>query len=205
MPTIQRGGIENNLVNLSEFFIKKNHNCYLLTSNISREVKTKLNKKLIIIKPRNYFNSIIRNSRYIDAFNCFLGLLKLKNIENLKILSFQNHFLSILGSKFIKKKIILRIANHPIGAVKFFQRKIIYQFKLFLKNTVYRFADVIVCNSNETKNYFIKKKFNNKILCIYNPIKYKILKKKFYKKEDFFFNSWKIRKTKEYLWNYCCF
>ena len=196
MPTIQRGGIENNLVNLSEFFIKKNHNCYLLTSNISREVKTKLNKKLIIIKPRNYFNSIIRNSRYIDAFNCFVGLLKLKNIENLKILSFQNHFLSILGSKFIKKKIILRIANHPIGAVKFFQRKIIYQFKLFLKNTVYRFADVIVCNSNETKNYFIKKKFNNKILCIYNPIKYKILKKKFYKKEDFFLTVGRLEKQK---------
>ena len=54
MPTIQRGGIENNLVYLTEFFIKKNYNCYLLTSYISREIKAKLNNKLKIVKPINY-------------------------------------------------------------------------------------------------------------------------------------------------------
>lgn len=196
MPTIQRGGIENNLVYLSEFFIKKNHNCYLLTSSISREVKAKLNKKLKIVKPKSYLKLSFKNSRYNDAINCFIGLFKFKNIENLKILSFQNHFLSVIGSKFIKKKIILRIANHPTGAVKFFQKKINYEFKLFLKNTIYRFADAIICNSNETKNYFKDKKFNNRLLCIYNPVKFITSREKFNKKKDFFLTVGRLEKQK---------
>ena len=196
MPTIQRGGIENNLVYLTEFFIKKNYNCYLLTSNISREIKAKLNNKLKIVKPINYLKFNFKNSRYNDAINCFIGLFKFKNIENLKILSFQNHFLSVIGSKFIKKKIILRIANHPTGAVKFFQKKINYEFKLFLKNTIYRFADAIICNSNETKNYFKDKKFNNRLLCIYNPVKFITSREKFNKKKDFFLTVGRLEKQK---------
>ena len=80
MPTIQRGGIENNLVYLTEFFIKKNYNCYLLTSYISREIKAKLNNKLKIVKPINYLKFNFKNSRYNDAINCFIGLFKFKNI-----------------------------------------------------------------------------------------------------------------------------
>ena len=45
MPTIQRGGIENNLVYLTEFFIKK-ITIVIITSYISREIKAKLNNKL---------------------------------------------------------------------------------------------------------------------------------------------------------------
>ena len=69
-------------------------------------------------------------------------------------------------SKIIKSKIILRIANHPVGAVKFFQNKLEYNIKLFIKNLIYRYSDGIISNSIESLNYFKNKKFRNKLIYI---------------------------------------
>ena len=69
----------------------------------------------------------------------------------------QSHMAVI--SKIIKSKIILRVANHPVGAVKFFQNKFEYNIKLFIKNLIYRYSDGIISNSIESFNYFKNKNF----------------------------------------------
>tara|TARA_B100001027_G_C16235891_1_gene316984 strand:+ start:85 stop:876 length:792 start_codon:yes stop_codon:yes gene_type:complete len=76
----------------------------------------------------------------------------------------------VIISKIINTKVILRIANHPIGAVKFFQSKLEYKIKLFLKNLIYRNSDAIISNSIESLQYFKNKKFKNKLIHIYNPV-----------------------------------
>lgn len=196
MPTIQRGGIENNLIYLSNYFIKNSCKCYLLTSNISNEIKKRLNKKVNIIYSRNYLNFRFINPRYNDGLNCFIKLLSLTNINQFKILSFQNHFLSVIGALLTNKKVIIRIANHPTGSVKFFQKKIFYTFKLFIKNFIYRFADAIVCNSNESKNYFRSKKFTNNVMCIFNPLILNNKKKITTKRQNYFFTAGRLENQK---------
>ena len=41
MPNIERGGIEKNLILLSDHFINKNYNVKIIYSSISQEVKKK--------------------------------------------------------------------------------------------------------------------------------------------------------------------
>ena len=73
-------------------------------------------------------------------------------------------------SKILKKKIIIRIANHPRASVKYFNNYIKFLFKIFIKIFFYKFADGIICNSNSSR-YYLKKFLNKKsIITIYNPI-----------------------------------
>ena len=74
MPTIEGGGIEKNLLILSDFFCKKNFDVYLFYSNINKNIEQKLNKKIIKRKSKKYFFFSCFNKRIWDSLNCSIDL-----------------------------------------------------------------------------------------------------------------------------------
>jgi len=91
----------------------------------------------------------------------------------------QDHPFGIIISIIKKIPSIIRIANHPVGSLKFFNNYITYKFKLLIKLIFYHFATAIVCNSKMTAKFFKKKLFfKKKIISIYNPIENCIKNKK---------------------------
>lgn len=200
MPTIENGGIEKNLILLSDYLIKKGHDVKILTNNIRPNMKRAINKRVNVIISKKYIKYNSLNKRIGDAFNVCLYIWKnRKYFKNFTFISFQSHYMAVIITKIIKTIIILRIANHPLGAVKFFQNRFEYNLKSFLKNCVYRFSDGIISNSKETFNYFKNKNFKNELVYIYNPIK--IIKKKNIKKKNknFILSVGRLEKQKNFL------
>lgn len=178
IPNIERGGIEKNLVILSNFFLKKNYNIDIIYSQISQEIKKKLDKKVNLIKCKYNIKIPFLSFRVMNSINCFIFFLfkfdfKFKNI----ILSFQDHPLPILVSKIRNIPCILRIANHPYGSLKFFNNNLNFILKINVKKIFYYFATGIICNSKSSMNFFKKIYKKKKIVNIYNPIEIKKIRK----------------------------
>ena len=134
-------------------------------------MRLSIHKKVKLIKSNEYYKLNFFNRRVSDSLNACIFIWKNKLLfKNDTILSFQSHYLAVIISKIIKTKIILRIANHPLGAVKFFQNKLEYNIKLFLKNLIYKKSDGVISNSIESFNYFKNKKFKNELIYIHNPV-----------------------------------
>ena len=171
MPTIENGGIEKNLILLSNYLIKNEFDVKILCTSITTNVRLAIPNKVKLIKSKKYYKLNFFSKRISDTFNACIFIWRNKFLfKNTIILSLQSHYSAVIISKIIKSKIILRIANHPVGAVKFFQNKFEYNIKLFIKNLIYRYSDGIISNSIESLNYFKNKKFRNKLIYIYNPI-----------------------------------
>jgi len=175
MPNVEKGGIEKNLLLLSSYLIK-NFDISLVCGEISDDVKKELDKKIKIIIAENYFKNKIFSHKIRNTINSFIEILKNKkqiiNKETI-LFSLQNHPFPIMLAKILKKKIIIRIANHPHSSLKFFNNYPIFLLKLFVKIFFYRFANGIICNSNSSRVYLQKFLKKNSIITIYNPIKLK--------------------------------
>ena len=201
MPTIENGGIEKNLILLSDYLIGKGHEVTILCKSVRSNMKNSFHKKVKLRIAKEYIYLNFCNRRINDSINSCIYLWKnRKYFNNYTILSFQSHYLTVIISKIIKLKVILRIANHPLGAVRFFQNKYEYNFKLFLKNSIYKYSDGIVTNSKESFDYFKKNKFKNKLIYIYNPIKnHKKSYKIFDKNKKFILSIGRLEKQKNFV------
>ena len=78
MPNIERGGIEKNLILLSDHFINKNYNVKIIYSSISQEVKKKINKKIKLDKSKKNINFLFFYKRINNSINFFIKLLLFK-------------------------------------------------------------------------------------------------------------------------------
>ena len=187
IPNIDDGGIEKNLIILSNFFISKNYGVKIIYSRITKNIKDKLNSKIYLIKTKETLNLNFFNPRISNSINCFIHcLFKIKFQNDSILFSMQDHPFAILLSFFKKKPCLIRIANHPIGSLKFFNNLITYKIKLFIKIFFYHFASVIICNSNQSSNFFRKSLLiNKKIYTIYNPIKNIVIKGKSLKRNKY--------------------
>tara|TARA_Y100000768_G_scaffold386658_1_gene375601 strand:+ start:1085 stop:2176 length:1092 start_codon:yes stop_codon:yes gene_type:complete len=173
MPNIERGGIEKNLVLLSDYFIKKNYSVEIIFSKLSKDIQKNLHKKIKFLKSKNYITITFFPKRIVNSINCFLYLLLFKPSSKSILISMQDHPFSIIACKKINLKCVLRIANHPKYSLKFFNNFFKYKIKLFIKLFFYRLADGIICNSKSSSEY-LKSKINiQNITSIYNPIKLK--------------------------------
>ncbi len=172
VPNIDDGGIEKNLIILSNYFLKKNHDVEIIFSRISKNISKKLNSKIILKKTNNYFNLKFLNERVNNSINCFIFcLLKLKVKKQSVLFSLQDHPFGILLSKIKSIPSIIRIANHPVGSLKYFNNFFIYKIKLFIKLFFYHFTNIIICNSKESASYFKNSLiYKEKIFSIHNPI-----------------------------------
>ncbi len=173
MPNVEKGGIEKNLILLTSYLVK-NFKIILVCSEISNDIKKELDKKVEIIIAKNHVKSNFFSHRIRNTINAFLEVLidKKKIINEKTILfSLQNHPFPILLSKILKKKIIIRIANHPSSSLRYFNNYPNYLLKIFIKIFFYRFANGIICNSNSSRIYLKKYLKRNSIITIFNPIK----------------------------------
>ena len=174
IPNIHDGGIEKNLIILSNFFIERNYEVRIIYSKITKNIKNKINSKISLIKSKEVLNLKFLDSRVNNSINCLVYcLFKVKFKNDSVLFSMQDHPFGILLSFFKKIPCLIRIGNHPMGSLKFFNTFIKYKLKIYIKIFFYHFASVIVCNSNKTSVFFKRSLFTNKkIYTIYNPIKH---------------------------------
>ena len=66
----------------------------------------------------------------------------------------QDHPFSIILSLLKRIPCLIRIANHPVGSLKYFNNFLIYKLKLLIKIFFYNFATLIVCNSKQSTSFF---------------------------------------------------
>ena len=187
MPTIEGGGIEKNLLILTDFFCKKKFIVYLFYTRINKSIEKKLNTKIIKKKSKKYIFINYFNKRIWDSINCSISLYRFINKNRGGIVfSLQSSIFSIIVAKLNNKKIITRIANHPSSSLLFFNNTLFYNIKLYIKTLIYKLSDGVICNSNESKRFFIEKSYKKKIINIYNPLicKKNIIKKNNYKNKN---------------------
>ena len=158
MPSIEGGGVEKNLFLITNFLSTKFEKIKFITSSNNTQ---KINKKVSIINFKflnliaiNRFLKIILSSIYL-----IIELIKDKNVV---VLSFQANLFSILITKILRKKIIIRLNSSPSGWINNDFKKKIFQ-------KIYSFADLILVNSIEFKKELLSK-INIRSYCIYNPL-----------------------------------
>jgi glycosyltransferase involved in cell wall biosynthesis len=165
-PNFAKGGIEKTSTLLSNFFIKKGFKVKFISFdkiNFKRYNFSK-NIEFYYYKKKKYL--FLRN---IYCMYILFKILKENNNKDTIVFSLQNSVLSIIISKILNFKIIVR-NSAPIDYFK--NEKIFYnKFKLFIKMKIYCFSDLIISNSKSSA-HTIKKKLDkkNKVVAIPNPI-----------------------------------
>ena len=157
IPSIEGGGVEKNLILLSNYLSSKIENISVVTAN--NDIKNLFSKKVKIICPKtNFWNN---KNRFIKTLVSILFLFKIKK-KNSIIFSLQSNITAILISKFFGCKILIRL-NTSLGKyINNFYRKVFF-------GTIYELADEIIVNSKNFQHE-LKKKLNLKSSVIYNPI-----------------------------------
>ena len=176
MPAMEGGGVEKNLVMISNFFSKKDFKISVIS--FDQLYKKRFNKNINFISFRK---KPIKINKYYKYIICLTLLLKEILFKNVVIFSFQANIYSLILCKLFGKKIIIRSNTSPTGWTNNPIKNYIYS--IFIKK-----ADKIIVNSNQFQRQ-MKKKFNIKSTMIYNPIDIKDIKKKSVKKIKYQLNK----------------
>lgn len=189
-PSFEKGGVEKIIINLIDYFSKKNINIYLITTKNDNLKLLKQKNINLIYSSKNYFNFL--SSRFSTSLSCIfplINLLKTLNNKNTIIHSMQSSYLPIIFSKFKKFKIVIRNSEDPIASIKYADNFLTSYIVFILRFFFYNFADKIITNSKgsaKSMKLFMFGKNKNKIQYIYNPYltldKIKASKKKKMKK-----------------------
>ena len=159
IPSIETGGVEKNLYYISDYFVKKHVDLYIITVNKNK--KKLFNNKIKFISPKS--NKWNNSSRLIKTLVCFSLLISRLPIKNMSVFSFQSNISAIILSKILGLKIIIRLNTSTDKYINSLTKKII--FKLF-----YSMSDKIIVNSLEFKEN-LKKVLQLNSAVIFNPIK----------------------------------
>ena len=173
MPSIEGGGVEKNLIIISNYFAKKIKNIKLISAE--NRLQNFFNKKIDFVSPSRKFSK----NKIIKYFIClFLLLYRL-------ILEVLNY--AIILAKILNIKIITRSNSSPSGWSKNPFKRALFRFFLPMANE-------IIVNSNDFKKQ-MDKQFNLKTKLILNPLDQKKIKKlKNEKIKDNFFLKKKVFK-----------
>ena len=159
IPSIEDGGVEKNLFEVSNYLSKKKYSLEILTCN--NNMSSKFLKEIKFIGTKNTFWH--NKNRFVKYIACllilFFNLITRKNKP--LVFAFQANIYAVIISKLLNTKIITRSNSAPSGWSKNYIKNLIYKFFINLAN------DVMV-NSIEFKKSF-EKKFHVKVTCIYNP------------------------------------
>ena len=178
-PSIESGGVEKNFYYLLHYFSKKFEKIIIVTS--SKVNKKQYPKKINFLNINSIF--WLNRNRLIKSIICFFLGLSLYSQKQKIILSFQSNIFSIILSKIINSKIIIRLNTSP-------EKYISSPFKKIIFKNFYNFSDEIIVNSFEFKKK-LKKILKLDSQVIYNPI---ALPKKIKKKKINYFNNYKYLK-----------
>ena len=170
-PSFQKGGIAKILINLVNYFLKKNIKVLLFSQNVSKKyfLKSK-NFRIVGLKKKEYFNFFSKRL----SISLSLGIKMLSSIRHNKnkitILSMQEHLFSIFVSVLSNTKIIVRNSEDILGATKYSNEKLYSSIIFILKIIFYQFADKIITLSKMSEKSLKYIIFNqNKVKLIYNP------------------------------------
>ena len=175
-PSVESGGVEKNFYYLLHYFSKKFEKIIVITS--SRVNKKQFPKKINFLNINSIF--WFNRNRLIKSIICFFLGLSLYSQKEKIILSFQSNIFSIILSKIINSKIIIRLNTSP-------EKYISSSFKKIIFKNFYNFSDEIIVNSFEFKKK-LKKILKLDSQVIYNPI---ALPRKIKKKKIDYFNNYK--------------
>ena len=171
-PSFESGGVERIIKNLIEYITSKKINVFLITSNKKnlQILKKKKNFNIILIK-NNYFSFLPnRFSSSINSIKYLYSVLKKMNNTDTIVHSMQSNFISIIISKILNYKVVIRNSEDAIESIRYSENKFFSFLIFFLRFIFYNFADFIVTNSKGSakslKIFLINKK---KIKHIYNP------------------------------------
>ena len=157
IPSIESGGVEKNLLYISDYLSKKDIKIYIITANYNK--KKLFNKKINFISPIN--NKWANSSRIVKTLICvYLILIKMPK-KDISIFSFQSNISSIILSKIIGVKIIIRLNTS-------LDKYITNQIKRFLFRIIYSMSNKIITNGLDFKKN-LKKVLNLNSIYIYNP------------------------------------
>ena len=177
-PSFENGGATKNLVNIVNYLLQKKIKVILLSHNAKKK-DFKFSKDLQIINSKPLKKFFILPIRWNLALSSMISLFLFSksNYKNSIIFSMQSHIPAIIISKLIKKKIIIRNSEEPIGATIYADNKILAVFILILKFMFYNFADKIIAISKKSEKSLKKiVLLNKKIVLILNPYIDKISK-----------------------------
>ena len=154
-PSFQKGGIAKILINLVNYFLKKNIKVLLFSQNVSKKyfLKSK-NFRIVGLKKKEYFNFFSKRL----SISLSLGIKMLSSIRHNKnkitILSMQEHLFSIFVSVLSNTKIIIRNSEDPIYSSINSENKFVAILVTILKFFFYSLADGIITNSKvSAKNH----------------------------------------------------
>ena len=167
MPSIEGGGVEKNLILITNFLSLHLNGIKLIT--FDNRYNKFFNKKVKIINEKK-FNKNQIYSKYHKYFRCLKLLINefYKN-KNILVFSFQANIYCIILSVILGFKVLVRSNSSPSGWTKNFIKNFI--FKIFFK-----FPIKIIVNSYKFKSQ-IDEQFKIKSEVIYNPLnKKEILK-----------------------------
>ena len=167
MPSMEGGGVEKNLIIVSNYVSQHIKNVSLITFDAT--FNKYFNKKINIINVRTKTKT--KHSKYYKYICCLWLLFKEIYLnKNILVFTFQANIYGIILCYFLNVKVISRSNSSPSGWSKNFFKNYIFYF--FIKK-----ANAVIVNSEEFKREFKKKFFINAIV-IYNPLnKREIIKK----------------------------
>ena len=110
MPSIEGGGVEKNLIIISNYFAKKIKDIKLISAE--NRLQNFFNKKIDFVSPSRKFSK----NKIIKYFICLFLLFKeYKKNRNILIFSFQANIYAIILAKILNIKIITRSNSSPSG------------------------------------------------------------------------------------------
>lgn len=166
MPSMEGGGVEKNLILISNYLINYLENITLIT--FDNKFNNRFNKKIKIINSN--YNSYQKYSKYFKYFTCIILLIKeIFKKKSPVVFSFQANIYCCLLSLLFNFNLIVRSNTAPAGWSKNFLKKFI--FKIFLKSAKY-----IIVNSADFKKD-LDKEFKVNSDLIYNPLNILEIKK----------------------------
>lgn len=147
IPSIEGGGVEKNLFLLIKHLSKKINSIYIITAH----KKKNNSKKIKYICPNSHYWE--KKNRSLKNMICIYLLIKNFCLSKAIILSFQSNITSIIISKILRLKVLIRLNTSINKYLSNSLKKIIFSF-------FYSLADAIIVNSKlfqkELKNINLK-------------------------------------------------
>tara|TARA_B110000971_G_C19983594_1_gene488497 strand:- start:81 stop:1178 length:1098 start_codon:yes stop_codon:yes gene_type:complete len=172
MPSIDEGGVENNLFAVSNYLKNEDVNIEILSCNYDKIKNFIKGTKFIGTKINFLYNRNKKIKYTVSLVLLFFNLLFRK--DKTLVFAFQANIYAVIVAKLLNTKIIIRSNTAPSGWYHGSNKNSIYKFFI-------SFADDVIVNSIEFKKIF-DKKFNVKTECIYNPFNKKIINQNLKKK-----------------------
>tara|TARA_B110000858_G_scaffold155322_1_gene177365 strand:- start:385 stop:1485 length:1101 start_codon:yes stop_codon:yes gene_type:complete len=168
IPSIEDGGVEKNLFEVSSYLNKNKISLEILTCNNNMSVK--FSKGIKFTGSKNVFwQKQYKSIKYIVClFLLFFYLINKK--KKPLVFAFQANIYAVIIAKILNTKIITRSNSAPSGWSQNIIKKLVYKFLINL-------ADDVMVNSIEFKKSF-EKKFNRQVTCIYNPFNKSFIRNK---------------------------